>query len=47
MAKNKFIKLISDNGSTTLVRRAETISTAAEVAQQNIVNCKAKKKQIY
>ena len=38
MAKNKFIKLISDNGSSTLVRRAETISTAAEVAQQNIVN---------
>lgn len=38
MANNKFIKLISDNGSGTLIRRAETISTAAEVAQQNIVN---------
>lgn len=38
MAKNKFIKLISDNGSSTLIRRAETIATAAEVAQQNIVN---------
>lgn len=38
MAKNKFIDLISNNGSATLVRRAETISTAAEVAQQNIVN---------
>ncbi len=38
MANNKFIKLISDNGNGTLIRRAETISTAAEVAQQNIVN---------
>jgi flagellar hook-length control protein FliK len=37
MANNKFIKLISDNGNGTLIR-AETISTAAEVAQQNIVN---------
>ena len=38
MASNKFIKLISDNGNSTLIRRAETISTAAEVAQLNIVN---------
>lgn len=38
MANNKFIKLISDNGNNTLVRRAEILSTAAEVAQQNIVN---------
>ena len=38
MTNNKFIKLISDNGNGTLIRRAETISTAAEVAQQNIVN---------
>jgi hypothetical protein len=38
MANNKFIKLISDNGNGTLIRRAEILSTAAEVAQQNIVN---------
>lgn len=38
MAKNKFIELISNNGSSTLVRRAENISTAAEVAQLNIIN---------
>lgn len=38
MANNKFIKLISDNGNSTLIRRAEILSTAAEVAQQNIVN---------
>lgn len=38
MSKNKFIKLISNNGSQTLVRRAETLATAAEIAQQNIIN---------
>ena len=35
---NKFTKLISDNSSTTLQRRASTIATAAEIAQQEIVN---------
>lgn len=38
MGKNKFITLISNNGSQTLVRRAETLATAAEIAQQNIIN---------
>lgn len=35
---NKFQQLISDNSPATLVRRAGTISKAAEIAQQNIVN---------
>lgn len=35
---NKFTKLISDNSSSTLARRASSISTAAQVAQQNIIN---------
>ena len=35
---NKFQRLISDNSSQTLVRRAETIATTAKIAQQNIVN---------
>lgn len=35
---NKFIKLITDGGDKTLQRRAESISTAAEIAQQNLVN---------
>ena len=35
---NKFQRLISDNSSTTLARRAGTITKAAEIAQQNIVN---------
>lgn len=35
---NKFTKLIGDNSSKTLQRRAEIISTAAEIAQQNVVN---------
>lgn len=35
---NKFTKLIGDNSSKTLQRRAETISTAAQIAQQNVVN---------
>lgn len=35
---NKFTKLISDNNSSTLTRRAGSIATAAQIAQQNIVN---------
>lgn len=35
---NKFTELISNNTSSTLARRAGSISTAAEIAQQNIVN---------
>lgn len=35
---NKFTKLIGDNSSKTLQRRAETIATAAQIAQQNVVN---------
>lgn len=35
---NKFQKLISGNGNDVLARRAGSIATAAEVAQQNIVN---------
>lgn len=35
---NKFTRLISDNNSSTLTRRASSIATAAQIAQQNIVN---------
>ena len=35
---NKFTKLIAEGGDKTLQRRAEAISTAAEIAQQNLVN---------
>ena len=35
---NKFTRLISDNNSSTLTRRAGSIATAAQIAQQNIVN---------
>lgn len=35
---NKFTRLISDNNSSTLARRAGSIATAAQIAQQNIVN---------
>lgn len=35
---NKFTKLITEGGDKTLQRRAEAISTAAEIAQQNLVN---------
>lgn len=41
---NKFTKLISDNGSNTLARRAGSIATAAQIAQQNIVNQLKQKK---
>jgi hypothetical protein len=35
---NKFTKLITEGADKTLQRRAETVSTAAEIAQQNLVN---------
>ena len=35
---NKFTKLIANNGSETLKRRAKTIAQTAEIAQQNLVN---------
>lgn len=35
---NKFQKLIADNSSATLKRRAGSIATQAEIAQQTIVN---------
>lgn len=35
---NKFTRLISDNNSSTLTRRAGSIAMAAQIAQQNIVN---------
>ena len=35
---NKFTKLITEGGDKTLQRRAEAVSTAAEIAQQNLVN---------
>lgn len=34
----KFQKLMSDNTSTTLQRRASSVTTQAEIAQQTIVN---------
>ena len=35
---NKFTKLITEGTDKTLQRRAEAVSTAAEIAQQNLVN---------
>ena len=35
---NKFQKLMADNSSATLQRRAGSIATQAEIAQQTIVN---------
>jgi len=35
---NKFQKLIADSSSNTLKRRAKSISTQAEIAQQTVVN---------
>lgn len=35
---NKFTKLISDNSSATLKRRAGQVSTQAEISQQTIIN---------
>ena len=35
---NKFTQLISNNGDSTLQRRAESVATAAEIAQQSLVN---------
>ena len=35
---NKFTKLITEGADKTLQRRAEAVSTAAEIAQQNLVN---------
>ena len=35
---NKFTKLITEGADKTLQRRAEAISTAAEIAQQSLVN---------
>lgn len=44
---NKFTELISNNTSSTLTRRASSIATAAEIAQQNIVNqLKQKKSEV-
>lgn len=35
---NKFTKLISEGGDTLLQRRAESVASAAEIAQQSLVN---------
>ena len=35
---NKFTKLITEGADKTLQRRAEAVSTVAEIAQQNLVN---------
>ena len=35
---NKFTKLITEGADKTLQRRAEAVSTAAEISQQNLVN---------
>lgn len=35
---NKFTKLISEGADKTLQRRAESVGTAAEIAQQSLVN---------
>lgn len=35
---NKFTKLINSNGNEVLTRRAESIASDAEIAQQNLVN---------
>lgn len=41
---NKFKQLISSNGSDVLKRRADQIVSAAEIAQQNLVNMYKQKK---
>lgn len=41
---NKFKQLISSNGSDVLKRRADQIVSAAEIAQQNLVNMFKQKK---
>lgn len=41
---NKFLTIVSNNGNETLIKRAEAISTAAEIAQQNLVNALKQKK---
>lgn len=35
---NKFIQLISEGADKTLQKRAEAVATAAEIAQQSLVN---------
>lgn len=40
----KFQKLISSNNNEALIRRAESITTGAEIAQQNLVNSLKQKK---
>ena len=35
---NKFTQLITEGANKTLQRRAEAVATAAEIAQQNLVN---------
>lgn len=40
----KFQQLISSNSNEALVRRAESITTGAEIAQQNLVNNLKQKK---
>lgn len=40
----KFQKLISSNNNEALIRRAESITTGAEIAQQNLVNGLKQKK---
>lgn len=35
---NKFTRLINSNGNEVLTRRAESIASDAEIAQQNLVN---------
>lgn len=34
----KFLELISDNTNATLKKRADSLNTAAEIAQKNIIN---------
>ena len=41
---NKFAKLISDTGNSTLTRRASNIAQTAEIAQQNMLNSMKQKK---
>ena len=35
---NRFTQIISNNGDSALKRRAESVATAAEIAQQSLVN---------
>lgn len=41
---NKFQELISGNGNSVLARRASTLATQAEIAQQTLVNTLKQKK---